>query len=252
MARRAMTAPADGKRPQPLVTVLVGYQTFRGRVCELADRIVITPGTVASLLDEALIERVVFDGPARVIDPDEPADSPEPCAGPSTSSITAALTRAATCPSSAARATTSNRGHAAARPIRTTASSAARTHTAGGGNTGDGELQHRLRNGRPLTPTSNGARHGSRPGAPDFVPACLQGLSSTGRTASSTRGGRSHPATDRGGPRGGRPRPRPVTRTRRRPRRGWRRACGGSRRAPRGPGHAARRTRRTRPGPARS
>ena len=68
MARRAMTAPADGKRPRPLVSVLVGYETFRGRVCELADRIVITPGTVASLLDEALIERVVFDGPSRVID----------------------------------------------------------------------------------------------------------------------------------------------------------------------------------------
>ena len=68
MARRAVTAPADGKRPQPLVSVLVGYETFRGRVCELADRTVITPGTVASLLDEALIERVVFDGPSRVVD----------------------------------------------------------------------------------------------------------------------------------------------------------------------------------------
>jgi hypothetical protein len=68
MARRAVTAPAVGKRPQPLVSVLVGYETFRGRVCELADRTVITPGTVASLLDEALIERVVFDGPSRVVD----------------------------------------------------------------------------------------------------------------------------------------------------------------------------------------
>jgi hypothetical protein len=67
MARRAVTTPA-GKRPQPLVSVLVGYETFRGRVCELADRTVITPGTVASLLDEALIERVVFDGPSRVVD----------------------------------------------------------------------------------------------------------------------------------------------------------------------------------------
>jgi len=46
----------------------VGYETFKGRVCELADGTVVTPGTVASLLDEALIERVVFDGPSRVID----------------------------------------------------------------------------------------------------------------------------------------------------------------------------------------
>jgi Domain of unknown function (DUF222)/HNH endonuclease len=68
MARRAVTAPAEGKRPQPLVSVLVGYETFKGRVCELADRTVITPGTVASLMDEALIERVVFDGPSRVVD----------------------------------------------------------------------------------------------------------------------------------------------------------------------------------------
>ncbi|MGH9192203.1 MAG: DUF222 domain-containing protein [Acidimicrobiales bacterium] len=68
MARRAVTAPVDGKRPAPLVSVFVGYETFKGRVCELADGTVVTPGTVASLLDEALIERVVFDGPSRVID----------------------------------------------------------------------------------------------------------------------------------------------------------------------------------------
>jgi hypothetical protein len=68
LARRAMTAPADGKRPRPLVSVFVGYETFKGRICELADGTVVTPGTVTSLLDEALIERVVFDGPSRVID----------------------------------------------------------------------------------------------------------------------------------------------------------------------------------------
>jgi hypothetical protein len=69
MANRAMTAPANGKRPAPLVTVLVGYETFAGRICQLADQTVVTPGTVAKLLlDDALIERVVFDGPSRVID----------------------------------------------------------------------------------------------------------------------------------------------------------------------------------------
>ena len=31
-----MTAPADGKRPAPLVTVMVDVDTFTGRVCELA------------------------------------------------------------------------------------------------------------------------------------------------------------------------------------------------------------------------
>jgi hypothetical protein len=37
-------------------------------VCQLADGTVVTPGTVASLLGEAWIERVVFDGPSRVVD----------------------------------------------------------------------------------------------------------------------------------------------------------------------------------------
>jgi Domain of unknown function (DUF222) len=68
MARRAVATGPDGKRPRPLVSVLVGYETFMGRICELADGTVTTPGTVASVLDEALIERVVFDGPSRAID----------------------------------------------------------------------------------------------------------------------------------------------------------------------------------------
>src|ERR671911_430300 len=68
LAHRALAAPPGGRRPEPLVSVLVGYETFRGRVCQLADGTVITPGTVASLLGEAWIERVVFDGPSRVVD----------------------------------------------------------------------------------------------------------------------------------------------------------------------------------------
>jgi hypothetical protein len=68
MANRAMTAPKDGKRPRPLVSIYCGYETFAGRICELADGTVLAPGAVARLLDEALIERVVFDGPSRVLD----------------------------------------------------------------------------------------------------------------------------------------------------------------------------------------
>jgi hypothetical protein len=67
MAIRAMTAPRKGKRPRPLVSVLVGEDTLR-RVCELADDTVIAPGLVASMLSDADIERVVYDGPSRVID----------------------------------------------------------------------------------------------------------------------------------------------------------------------------------------
>jgi hypothetical protein len=70
MAQRAMTAPGDGKRPRPLITVMVGYETFAGRVCELARGTVVAPGVVAELLghDDTLIERVVFEGPDRVTD----------------------------------------------------------------------------------------------------------------------------------------------------------------------------------------
>lgn len=68
MARRAGTAPKDGRRPEPLFTVLVGYESFAGPLCELADGTMVTPGTLVDWLGEAWVERVVFDGPSRVID----------------------------------------------------------------------------------------------------------------------------------------------------------------------------------------
>ena len=68
MARRSR-AYRDGKyrRPRPLITVHVGLGTFT-RMCELADGTVVSPSQVFPLLTEAEIERVVFDGPSRVID----------------------------------------------------------------------------------------------------------------------------------------------------------------------------------------
>lgn len=68
MAVRARTAPSGGRRPAPLFTVLVGYETFAGRICELANGIVVTPGSLAAWLDGSDVERVVFEGPSRVID----------------------------------------------------------------------------------------------------------------------------------------------------------------------------------------
>ena len=68
MAIRSRTAPANGRRPEPLFSVLVDYETFAGRICEMANGTVVTPGSMVSWIDRAWVERVVFDGPSRVTD----------------------------------------------------------------------------------------------------------------------------------------------------------------------------------------
>jgi hypothetical protein len=60
MATRSRTAPENGKRPTPLVSVLVDFPTLAGRICELANGTVLAPGALLPLLDEAYFERVVF------------------------------------------------------------------------------------------------------------------------------------------------------------------------------------------------
>ena len=66
MATRSKTAPANGRRPAPLFTVLVDYPTLAGRVCELSRSFVVTPGSLVPWLDEAIVERAVFTPPGRV------------------------------------------------------------------------------------------------------------------------------------------------------------------------------------------
>jgi len=48
--------------------VLVGYETFAGSICELADGNLVTPGTLVPYLERGWVERVVFESPSRVID----------------------------------------------------------------------------------------------------------------------------------------------------------------------------------------
>ena len=68
MAARSRTAPADGIRPRPLFTVLVGYETLHGRICELANGgSVLSPGQLVPWLDQAMVERAVF-GPKNRVD----------------------------------------------------------------------------------------------------------------------------------------------------------------------------------------
>ena len=68
MAERSRAMPKGSRMPQPLFTVLVGYERFAGPICELSNGTVVTPGSLVPYLDEAMIERVVFDSPSRVID----------------------------------------------------------------------------------------------------------------------------------------------------------------------------------------
>ena len=67
MAKRSRTAPADGRRPAPLFSVFVDYETLHGRICELANGLVVTPGSLLGWMDEAYIERAVF-GPERRVE----------------------------------------------------------------------------------------------------------------------------------------------------------------------------------------
>ncbi|MGD0313156.1 MAG: DUF222 domain-containing protein [Acidimicrobiales bacterium] len=66
MATRSRTAPSDGRPPRPLFSILVGYETLHGRICELASGTAVAPGLLMPWLDEAYFERVVFAPGRRV------------------------------------------------------------------------------------------------------------------------------------------------------------------------------------------
>ena len=66
MARRAGAVAPGSRLPAPLFAVLVGYETFAGRLCELANGTVVSPGSLVPWLGQAWAERVVFDSPDRV------------------------------------------------------------------------------------------------------------------------------------------------------------------------------------------
>jgi hypothetical protein len=66
MATRSRTAPEHGRRPAPLFSVLIDFETFCGRTCELAQGIAITPGSLLPWLDRADFERAVYEPPDRV------------------------------------------------------------------------------------------------------------------------------------------------------------------------------------------
>jgi hypothetical protein len=60
MATRSRTAPAEGIRPAPLFSVLVGYETLYGRICELENGTVVHPSALEPWMDSAYFERALF------------------------------------------------------------------------------------------------------------------------------------------------------------------------------------------------
>jgi hypothetical protein len=68
MARRSAAMPAGARQARPLFTVHVGYETFHGMLTQLADGTVVCPEQLVPWLADTDVERVVFDGPSRVVD----------------------------------------------------------------------------------------------------------------------------------------------------------------------------------------
>lgn len=67
MARRSASMPPDARMPRVRISVLAGEGTFAD-LCEIeSTRRPIPPSALAGLLHEAVVERVVFDGPDRVL-----------------------------------------------------------------------------------------------------------------------------------------------------------------------------------------
>ncbi len=66
MATRSRTAPVDGIRPAPLFSILVGFETLHGRICELENGTVLPPSALEPWMDSAYFERALFSLGGRV------------------------------------------------------------------------------------------------------------------------------------------------------------------------------------------
>ena len=150
MATRSRTAPADGIRPAPLFSVLVGYETLHGRICELENGTVLAPSSLLPWMD-----RPTSSGPSSRWGPGStsacgPACSPGGRGGPSSCGTGSAPTPTATSRRRPARPTTSSPMPTGDRPPRRTGgcSAASTTGCATSGNGGSGH--------RPSPPEAGG------------------------------------------------------------------------------------------------
>jgi hypothetical protein len=68
LAERAHATAPGARKPRPLVTVVVDYETFTNSICELDDQTVIGPGQLLPILGRADIERIVFGSGNRILE----------------------------------------------------------------------------------------------------------------------------------------------------------------------------------------
>jgi hypothetical protein len=66
MAKRSASTPANAQRPEPLITLVVNYETMYGYICRIQGGPVVAPGTIFEHFDEARFERIVFAPGRRV------------------------------------------------------------------------------------------------------------------------------------------------------------------------------------------
>ena len=132
LARRAGAVPPGARLPEPLLSVFVGYETFAGRICQLASGAAVAPGSLLPWLTGAYVERVVFDGPDRVKNVGVRRRLfGAPPAGRWRCETGSASRSSATSPPTTARSTTSSPSAGVGSPSTTTVGRRARSTTAG-------------------------------------------------------------------------------------------------------------------------
>jgi hypothetical protein len=60
MAIRSSTAPKDGQRPEPLITIVVDHPTLSGQISQIEGGPVVPPGSILRHMSSAWFERIVF------------------------------------------------------------------------------------------------------------------------------------------------------------------------------------------------
>jgi hypothetical protein len=66
MAVRSASTPPGAKKPEPLFSVLVGFETLAERISEIEGGPVVTPGSLWEWMDRAEFERIVFSPGNRI------------------------------------------------------------------------------------------------------------------------------------------------------------------------------------------